>query len=98
MLYISARNSSIRFSLLIGKSLANVISQLSMRVWGIGSRLPAPAFPKHDMSMPMPVRGLACSVRLHGLGSANAALLKMALPGVPFTPILTFVGPPLKEA
>src|ERR1035437_3545364 len=42
MLYISARNMSTRFSLFSGKFFWNVMSQLNMRVPGIGTRLPVP--------------------------------------------------------
>src|ERR1017187_6004514 len=100
MLYISARNSSVRLSLLIGKVLENVMSQLSMRVCGIGNKLPVPAFPKHSGVSPTPIRGLAFGVKLHGSGCMTEALLKIWLPGVPLTKpckAAAGVGPPLNE-
>src|ERR1700674_1265063 len=83
MLYISARNRICRFSPLIGKALVNVTSELNTRVPGRGMRLPAPAFPKHDMDCPMPCWGVGPGVQLHGLGITNTLSLRIWLPGVP---------------
>src|SRR5437764_13503596 len=83
MLYISARKRICRFSLFSGKALENVTSQLNRRVPGIGIRLPAPAFPKHDIDCPTPCCGVGPGVQLHGFGITKTLSFKIWLPGVP---------------
>src|ERR1044072_8966859 len=85
MLYISARKMICRFSLFSGNALANVTSQLLVRVFGKVTMLPAPALPKQESDCPMPCCGVGPGVQLHGKGITNTLSFRSWLPGVPLT-------------